>query len=270
MMLSIAFFHFIHWILYSRTSVFLWVFKNYFSLLNFSSCLCIVFWFCRIIFLYFLVAHWVSSKWLFWILYWINWRLLCHWVWLLDYVDLLVVLHVLDSSFPWSFEFWVVCILSSNPLLQSLLVSSDGRYCLSVLFISETFHKVIWIYLVHASCLFSWQNFLSLYVFSVLQLTWPAAEISLVFLKVALVLKFVVSFLPIDPGLFSAHTPCLPELATAAAFRKVNKERAAEWEEVWVCHLGHWGCPQASWVDPQVRFSQWHMSRLPAGFWIQA
>lgn len=37
---------------------------------------------CWLVFIFF-VIHWVSSKWLFWILYWVNHRTLCLWVQLL-------------------------------------------------------------------------------------------------------------------------------------------------------------------------------------------
>ena len=47
------------------------------------------------------------------------------------------------------------------------------------------------------------------------------------FQKVTLPLKFVVSPLPTDPGLFSACTLCLPEAALA-------QKLVAEWGKVWI------------------------------------
>lgn len=73
---------------------------------------------------------------------------------------------------------------------------------------------------------------LSLYVFSKSYCDpgWLLVNLSFIFQRVVLQLKIVVSLFPIDPGLFSMYTPCLPELIlTVVALGNVNKELAAEW-----------------------------------------
>lgn len=75
--------------------------------------------------------------------------------------------------------------------------------------------------------------------------------ISLVSPKVMLWLQFVVSPLPTETALFSALTLCVLDLSSATGHSVALA-------------LGHWGCPWAHSVVPQVRFSQWLMGRPPA------
>lgn len=67
-------------------------------------------------------------------------------------------------------------------------------------------------------------------------------ETFLLLQKVALQLKFVVSSLPTDTGLFSEHTPCLPELALTSVLGNMHKELAAEWGR---CGFSSWGVGDA-------------------------
>lgn len=99
--------------------------------------------------------------------------------------------------------------------------------------------------------------------FLILQQTRPAADtLSFVFLMVALQLKFVVSFLSIDPGLLSAHAFCLLELVW-----ELHKEPdGCKGGDVWFWHAMYWGWLWVSWDDPWVKFFPW--LKLPVGVQI--
>lgn len=102
--------------------------------------------------------------------------------------------------------------------------------------------------------------------FLILQHTRPAADtLSFVFLMVALQLKFVVSFLSIDPGLLSAHAFCLLELAHHRAGSCTRNQTAAKGER---CGFGVpcIGDDWVSWDDPWVKFFPW--LKLPVGVQI--
>lgn len=68
---------------------------------------------------------------------------------------------------------------------------------------------------------------------SILQYTrLAAANFSSVFLKVALQLRFVISALSRDPGLFPVYVPCLLEFALPTAFKSIHGELDTEWGEM--------------------------------------
>ena len=69
---------FISFILYFSSGIFTWFILWF--LFKDTSLFVLLPWLCWIIFLCFLVAHWVSLKQLFWIIYVANWRSPCLWI----------------------------------------------------------------------------------------------------------------------------------------------------------------------------------------------
>lgn len=100
---------------------------------------------------------------------------------------------------------------------------SGGRYSSLVLLVSGAFSDLEWIHWLHASCSLFVAKLLSCMSFS---RSYNSAgwllEASFVFLKVALQLKFVVSPLFTDPGLFSMWAPFLPEFTFAARLYMIH------------------------------------------------
>ena len=109
------------------------------------------------------------------------------------------------------------------------------------------------------------------------------------FLKVAPQLKFIISPLPIDPGLLSEWAACLPELALTAALgshpgrQRQNGERCGSGMhtlpisnrvlETWTftkplssvfCRCSETAAKSVqSWFTVSCRFHSWYPSRLP-------
>lgn len=173
-------------------------------------------WFNQIIFLCFLIYHWVSLKQLFSV-NWAHHRSPCLWNRLVkNYYDSLVI-QCFHDFFAFLRVLWCwLCIWSSTHLLQSLPTAFQRKTpCVSPGGDSEAFSGLLWIHLPCASCSLKWQNSYAC-LLSLNPETHQAKCCQIPFLpsKMALKLKFVVfpgpadlSYLPVR-----AHcTCCLPK-----------------------------------------------------------
>lgn len=136
-----------------------------------------------------------------------------------------------DDRFPWFFMFLgaLHCCFHiwSCRLLKSLILVLLWE----IVFICPVYTWYVYGYTFSIPYV---AEFLSLCVLSGSPQSGYCKPFFFVSWKVVIQLKFIVSPLPKDPGLFSELTACLPEFVFTVSLENTPQELATEWWEVWV------------------------------------